>query len=124
MKFALLRDLFAYAVIFAALLLISKIGTFSKEMQHAVVILMPLLFVALNVYIQRKFAQDFDNSAYFSAIFGVATFAALGSFSQQELVELGFKVQEITTFTVFKIYFHTWAIVLLPIALRKFFKKA
>ncbi|EEY09210.1 hypothetical protein COI_2178 [Mannheimia haemolytica serotype A2 str. OVINE] len=70
-----------------------------------------------------NFKKEFDNQAYFSAIVGVALFAALGSFSKSELIELGFKIDDISTFFIFKLYFHTWAIVLLPVALKKFFKK-
>ncbi|POY47792.1 hypothetical protein EC523_11795 [Avibacterium paragallinarum] len=92
-------------------------------MQQLIILLTPALFVMFNITIQRKFKQDLDRFAYFSAILGVAIFAALGSFSQLELISLGFKVEKISTFTMFKIYFHIWAIVLLPIALKKFFKK-
>lgn len=123
MQFSILRDLFAYSILLSSLFLLSKIGIFSNTVQQGIIILLPMLFIAFHVAIKRKFKQDLDNQAYFSAIFGVAVFAALGSFSQTELIELGFKAQAIISFALFKIYFHTWAIVLLPIALKKFFKK-
>lgn len=123
MLFALIRDLFAYITTFTALALIAKIGIFSLDMQHTIVIVLPILFIAIHQIIVRKFKKEFDNQAYFSAIVGVAIFAALGSFSQPELIEFGFKVESIHSFFIFKLYFHIWAIVLLPVALKKFFKK-
>lgn len=122
MQFSILRDLFAYSILLSSLFLLSKISIFPNAVQQGIVILLPMLFIAFHVTTKRKFKQDFDNQAYFSAIFGVAVFAALGSFSQAELIELGFKAEEIISFALFKIYFHTWAIVLLPVALKKFFR--
>ncbi|HDL5154518.1 TPA: hypothetical protein RJ164_002433 [Mannheimia haemolytica] len=121
--FSLLRDLFAYIVSLSALVFTVKIGSFNENLQHAIVIILPLLFIVIHELIVRKFKKEFDNQAYFSAIVGVALFAALGSFSKSELIELGFKIDDISTFFIFKLYFHTWAIVLLPVALKKFFKK-
>ncbi|SUT93443.1 Uncharacterised protein [[Actinobacillus] rossii] len=121
--FLFLRDLFAYAVILSALLLTIKIQAFSETMQHIIVIFTPFAFIVLHELIARKFKKEFDNRAYLSAIVGVALFAALGSFSKDELIELGFKIHDAQSFFIFKLYFHIWAILLLPIALRKFFKK-
>lgn len=121
--FSLIRDLYAYITVFSALALTAKIGIFSEDLQHAIVILVPMLLIALHQHIVRRFKKEFDNHAYISAIAGVGVFSALGSFSQSELIELGFKVSEIHNFLIFKLYFHAWTIVLLPIALKKFFKK-
>lgn len=80
--FSLLRDLFAYIVFISALIFTTKIGSFNESFQHTIVILLPLLFIVIHELIARKFKKEFDNQAYFSAIVGVALFAALGSFSQ------------------------------------------
>lgn len=121
--FSIARDLFAYITTFSALVLTFKIGSFSENMQHVIVISVPLIFIVIHEFIVRKFKKEFDNQAYFSAIIGVALFAALGSFSKSELADLGFKVADTQTFFIFKLYFRTWAVVLLPLALKKFFKK-
>ncbi|VEH67301.1 Uncharacterised protein [Rodentibacter pneumotropicus] len=121
--FSLIRDIYAYLTAFSALGFTVKIGVFNENLQHFVVILVPMLLIALHQIIVRKFKKEFDNQAYFSAIIGVALFAALDSFSQSELIELGFKVTEIHNFLIFKLYFHVWAIVLLPIALKNSSKR-
>ncbi|MFZ7136741.1 hypothetical protein ACLSZP_10545 [Avibacterium avium] len=121
--FSLIRDLYAYITSFTALLIVFKIGLFNESLQHSIIIITPLIFIAIHEFIVRKFKKEFDNQAYFSAIVAVALFAALGSLSQSELSSLGFKVIETHNYLMFKLYFHIWAIALLPIALKKFFKK-
>lgn len=121
--FSLIRDLYAYITSFTALLMVLKIDFFDQTFQHAVIISTPLLFIVIHEFIVRKFKKEFDKQAYFSAVVAVGLFAALGSLSQPELIALGFKVSDAQNYLMFKLYFHIWAIVLLPIALKKFFKK-
>ena len=121
--FPLIRDLYVYITLFTALLNVSKISVFNETLQHLIIIITPLIFITLHEFIVRKFKKEFDKQAYFSAVITVGLFAALGSFSQSELISLGFKVSETHNYLIFKLYFHIWAIVLLPVALKKFFKK-
>ncbi|EEY09211.1 hypothetical protein COI_2179 [Mannheimia haemolytica serotype A2 str. OVINE] len=53
--FSLLRDLFAYIVSLSALVFTVKIGSFNENLQHAIVIILPLLFIVIHELIVRKF---------------------------------------------------------------------
>ncbi|STO73030.1 Uncharacterised protein [Avibacterium paragallinarum] len=68
MLFAIVRDLFAYSILLSSLFLLSYIGKFGVNMQQLIILLTPALFVMFNITIQRKFKQDLDRFAYFSAI--------------------------------------------------------
>lgn len=91
--------------------------------QFVFVLCLPLCFMfyhcAATHYYQKKFAVDF----YLPAALGVAMYFAFGSFSQTELVEFGFKIEDISSFLVYKTVFHFWAILLLPAALKYFLRK-
>lgn len=82
----------------------------------------PLLFILIHRYTK----QDFDNPAYLPAIMCIAVLTTFGSFSKEELIAFGFRfliTEPNWAYFALKLSFFFWSLILLPVALDKFFKK-
>lgn len=128
MSFITFRDLFT-GLCFLAFLSLPRlffIGDIPYWLVGVLVNGIPLLLILLHKWGSHKYQRELDNVAYTPSIMCIAVLTTFGSFSKEELIEFGFRfllTEPIWAYFALKLSFYFWSLILLPVALDKFFKK-
>lgn len=85
-----------------------------------------VLFILCNNQIEKRYGRKIESSGYWGVTLAIASFTALGSFSKQELTDIGFCLSDdkpILSYFMIKWSFFFWAMILLPVVLGKVFDR-